>query len=59
MSRAINYEDKFQVCTTKETRRLMEDLLFKTMNEQGRLIPKAAAFERIVKKFASSEGVHA
>jgi hypothetical protein len=54
----MNYEDKFQVNTTKQTRKLMEALLLRAMNEEGCLIKKAEAFERFVKKIAVSEGVH-
>jgi hypothetical protein len=57
-TKAMNYEDKFQVVTTKETRRIMEDLLFRTMKEEGCLIKKAEAFERIVQKMVRAEGLH-
>jgi hypothetical protein len=55
---SITYEEKFQVNTTKQTRKLMEALLLHAMNEEGCLIKKAEAFEMLVRKFAIAEGVH-
>jgi hypothetical protein len=53
----LPYETVFQVKARKETKQLIDKLLFKVADERGCLIPRATAFEALIAKIAKQEAI--
>jgi len=57
MSYDMPYETVFQVKARKETKQLLDRLMFKEADERGCLMPRAAAFEALIDRIAKQEAI--